>query len=122
MGFDFISKTKKSVRKSLSAGHQKYSNPTLLQKQIKGRRTIKITPLGSFQFSAGDLYEVSWDGSRIVVCAQMRPVGISDNPPPSVLQKLQDEGGTTVGLLYEIGPDNDYVNIALFEGEDEEKQ
>lgn len=118
MGFDFISTTKKSVRKSLSTGYQKYSNPTLLQKQIKGRRTIKITPVGGFQFSAGDLYEVSWDGSRIVVCAQMTPVGISDNPPPSVLQRLQDEGGITIGMLDDASPDNDYVNIALFEGED----
>jgi hypothetical protein len=121
MGFDFISTTKKSVRKTVSAGYQKYSDPTLLQKQIKGRRTIKITPVGGFQFSAHDLYEVSCDGSRIVVCSQMTPVGVSDNPPPSVLQRLQDEGGTTVGMLDEIGHDNDYVNIALFENEDEEK-
>ena len=120
MGFDFINKTKGTARKSFSAGFQKYSNPTLLQKKIKGKRIIKVVPINGAKIPAGELLEVSVDGSRIVVCAQTVPIGINDNPPPSVVQKLLDESGMTIGMVDEVSPDGSFVNISMFEDDDEE--
>jgi hypothetical protein len=116
MGVEFIAKTKDSLQKAWARGCEELKVADLFTIHPDERRTIVVRPETPNSFRAGETYIVHADGDDIRVYAGHHLVGVSVNPPSSVLNRIRALGGKTIGMLQNTREHSGLVDVAVHWG------
>lgn len=119
MGIEFIAKTTDSFQKGWARGCEELKSADLFTMDPEERRTIVVNPQTPKSFSSGEVYTVRVDGAEIRVYSPDRQlIGVSVNAPPSVLNRIAELGGETIGIVQNTREYSGLVDLAVHCGFD----
>jgi hypothetical protein len=116
MGVEFIAKTKDSFQKTWARGCEELKVADLFTIHPDERRTIVVRPETPNSFRVGETYIVHANDAEIRVYMQHHLVGMSVNAPQSVLDRLRELGGKTIGILQNTREHSGLVDVAVHWG------
>jgi hypothetical protein len=116
MGVEFIAKTTNSFRKAWARGCEELKAADLFTIDPDELRTIVVQPETPEIFRLGEAYIVHADGDDLRVYRGYHLIGVSVNPPPSVLNRIRALGGKTIGMLRNTREYSGLVDVAVHWG------
>jgi hypothetical protein len=116
MGVEFIAKVKDSFQKAWARGCEELKAADFFTIHPDELRTIVVQLQTPESFRVGETYIVHADGDDIRVYAGHHLVGVSVNPPSSVLNRIRELGGKTIGMLQNTREHSGLVDVAVHWG------
>lgn len=113
MGIDFIHKTKATQKKGWDKAKQKLSIDDLFSFAPEKIRTIQVKPEPSTEFCEDDTYMLRIQEGVILVYLGQNILGVCKNPALSVVKKIQEGGGMSIGKLHQKREISGTVDIAV---------
>jgi hypothetical protein len=118
MGVEFIAKVKDSFQKAWARGCEELKAADFFTIHPDELRTIVVQPQTPESFRVRETYIVHADGDDLRVYAGHHLVGVSVNPPSSVLHRIRALGGKTIGMLQNTCEHSGLVDVAVHWGTD----
>ena len=113
MGNEFIGKVRDPYRKTLAQCARKLTFADLFTVKPEDRRTIVVRPLALASFQSGEKYILQLEKEELSVYLSNQKIGVSMNAPISIVRRIQELGGVTIGALDSIRPQSGLVNIIV---------
>ena len=101
MGLDFLDRTKGTFERSCQRGYEDLTRVRLFDPGVRVHERLFVARFNeSFEIPPGGEFLLRAEGDRIVVYCDERPVGVGENPPQQILEKLQfADQGVAVGRV-----------------------
>ncbi len=114
MGVDFIKKATKSFVKAWDDGRKDLATVDLFTAQPSpAKRSAPFLVVHNVPLCAGTSVVVEADGTALVARQGLAEVARTDNPPPRLLQAVQDSCGTAHGTVEQVHDVAGTVEISL---------
>lgn len=113
MGNEFIGRTKDTYRKGLARNTRVLTYADLFTMNPEDRRTIVVRPDDVNCFRTGDKLILHLESAEILVYSSRRRIGVSINTPQSIVNRLEELGGKTIGALHNIREHSGLVDVVV---------
>jgi hypothetical protein len=113
MGNEFIGRVKDQYRKTLAQNARKLTFEDLFTIKPEDRRTIVVRPTNLSRFQTGEKYILQLEKTELSVYLSRLKIGVSVNAPSSIVSRIQELGGVTIGALDSIRHQSGLVNVIV---------
>lgn len=113
MGNEFIGRTKDSYRKGLAKNVRVLTFADLFTMKPEDRRTILVRPDDVKRFRIGEKLILHLEKTEILVYSSRQKIGVSVNTPQSIVSRIKDLGGKTIGALHSIREHSGLVDVVV---------
>lgn len=113
MGNDFIRKATDPYRKGWARGTKELTRQDLFTIKPEELQIILVRPLEADRITSSICYLIHIVSDEILVFEENVRVGTGVNTPISVINRIRDLGGKTVGMLYSVHSQSGLVSMSI---------
>jgi hypothetical protein len=113
MGFEFIYRVKRNLRKGWDREYTRLSQSDLTRRAATETRTITVKPQPECTLGPNDVYELRLCDDGLDVYRDGKLVAQGGAPPASVTSEIRDHGGIALGTFHEAKPHSGLAEIAV---------